>query len=1646
MGSGGKDDFTEDEVTLTARLGEEWSAGTGEAVLPEPPEAVAMGETSQEASVLPRNTADAVAFLRRKLLDIGKRNRLINTPLRNARAKQLRVVDELSDEVFRLLVTEKRKMSFLAVPEAQAKGEEEDAADDGQLVYVPPADDEVEEGALAARHTDLNLQTSYKAEPLQKRLLGLSRDAKTLEEEQGISVLFLALGFLKWFESESSDVERYAPLIIVPVNLVRDDIRGRFKLELRDEDMQLNLSLQAMLESDHGLSLPDLPDQDGWQPSDYFGTIEELVSDKARWTVERDEIVLGFYSFAKFLMWRDLDPENWPEGSGIAGNKLLDDLLVDGFAPEERVVGEDQNLDEAFPDPAALFHIMDADASQTQVIAAARAGRNLVVQGPPGTGKSQTIANIIATAVADGRKVLFVAEKMTALTVVHDRLAQRGLDHACLELHSNKANKMALLQELGRTLDAARPRAVDSAAYGETRELRDKLNRLSKLLHDRDQASERSPFEVLGEIVKLRELGATTPSFELPHTSTWDRATVAAAVRDVKAFSEVTKQYGVETEHAWRGVTRRLSPMDRERLSPLVDLALSKLELLHRLAHKAAEICSDENELTPNACEALAPMLEALERRPAHLGRLCSNPDALAELDRVAELCEMVRSLSAKEAALTEQVIDAALEMDWTEVRAQIAGHGQSFFRLFNGKFRDAVQKLRSVCKGLLPDAHNDRLELLDALLERARLAKQLQRNAEFGALVFGSRWREQETDVAEVEAACAWLQSSTPLFGGLENLTHIANALEDDDTDIRARPLKDALTDCVSALGTVAEMLGLEMPMAFGVEQLLHVPLNALRSRFAEWQSDPEGIVSWFQVNQAAQRCRDAGLGVLCDRVNDGEILPDDATGQFKYAWAEALWNRLVGENVELTDIDGSQRHDQVARFRHLDGTLKDLAAQEIALKHYEGMPRGGAGAMGIIRSEIAKRRRHMSVRKLMDLAGAAIVQIKPVFMMSPLSVSQYLKPGNIRFDLLVIDEASQVKPEDALGAIIRSDQFIVVGDQKQLPPTSFFDRSMADDEQDDDEQDGDADADVIGRAAARQVASMESILSLCHARDMHGDVLRWHYRSEHPSLIEVSNHQFYDDRLIYPPSPEQGAIHSGLTFHRVNGIYDRGRTRQNQIEAQAVAEAVMEHARNSPHLTLGVATFSAAQRDAILNRVEHLRADSPELESFFSEGKRERFFVKSLENVQGDERDVIFVSIGYGPDEKGYMTQSFGPVSADGGERRLNVLFTRAKKSCRVYSSISHNDIRLDASVNPGRQALARFLKYAELGDLDVPTVTGDGTDSPFEDAVLAALVRHGYEVQTQVGSAGFRIDLAVCDPNRPGHFVLGVECDGAAYHSSRWARERDRLRQNVLEAKGWVIHRIWSTDWFERPDAELQRLLAAVERQLYATEKAPEPAPKVAEAPVVLRELVEEPVQSKALEYAEANFILGDTRLYQVHEAPSALICASLRKIVEVEAPIHIEELARRLSTLWGNSRTGSRIQAVVWEGVEQLVSQGQVQWCEFEPHAFVDQPTRQGELPPVRDRGDVTSATLRKPTFIPLSEILSASLQSIEQCGAISEEDLGREVGGQLGFKATSKDLRERISAALQLAQDRGFIEIADGLLQVTATAPERQSSE
>ena len=534
--------------------------------------------------------------------------------------------------------------------------------------------------------------------------------------------------------------------------------------------------------------------------------------------------------------------------------------------------------------------------------------------------------------------------------------------------------------------------------------------------------------------------------------------------------------------------------------------------------------------------------------------------------------------------------------------------------------------------------------------------------------------------------------------------------------------------------------------------------------------QSAHDSVPSIHDVvrfNQLEKRAAEAEIAEVTEAAASRPDAARQLTGLFEHACYAAWLDSAFRDRPVLAEFDGATHGGIVERFRELDRAQFRQNQIRIAEKHWERLPRyQGGGQLGVLRREFQKKTRHMAVRRLMKEAGRAIQSIKPVFMMSPLSIAKYIPPGSVAFDLVVFDEASQVRPVEALGAIIRGRQAVVVGDSKQLPPTSFFDR-MGDD----------------GQEEESQTADLESILGMFCAQGAPERMLRWHYRSRHESLITVSNHEFYDNRLVVFPSPDAGKVDTGLVFrHHPEATYQRRGI--NTAEAKTVAIAVMEHARKTPGLTLGVAAFSNVQARRVEDEVDILRRRDPSCEEFFAGHPEEPFFVKNLENVQGDERDVILISIGYG---------------------------------------------KIDGAYLP----------------MNVPEATGREADSPFEEAVAARLRTLGHDVEHQIGSAGFFIDLAVVDPAKPGRYLLGIECDGASYHSARSARDRDRLRQQVLEGLGWRIHRIWSTDWFRDPEQELDRVEGAVRSARTAAvipspvpepepekplERAPEPEPEV------------------------------------------------------------------------------------------------------------------------------------------------------------------------------------------------------------------------
>jgi very-short-patch-repair endonuclease len=520
------------------------------------------------------------------------------------------------------------------------------------------------------------------------------------------------------------------------------------------------------------------------------------------------------------------------------------------------------------------------------------------------------------------------------------------------------------------------------------------------------------------------------------------------------------------------------------------------------------------------------------------------------------------------------------------------------------------------------------------------------------------------------------------------------------------------------------------------------------------------------------------------------------------------AIYDRLIVEATRLhpglRSQSGSELEAVRAQFREIDKEILSLNAKSIAreLLRVE-VPRGVASGRksewterALIEHESTKKVRHLPLRQLLERAGGAIRALKPCVMMSPLSAAQFLPRMRDQFDLVVIDEASQMRPEDAIGALVRARRAVVVGDPKQLPPTSFF-RSLQ------------ASADPEEEGVEDEELDAESILDLGQVSFGEPRDLRWHYRSRHPSLIAFSNEHFYDGRLKVFPAPQGARGDLGVHLVHTGGEYA---TSINRIEAERVADAVLAHIRDCPNRSLGVVTMNMKQRDLILDCLSERKDDA--FSRFEESGANgQSFFVKSLENVQGDERDVIFVSMTYGPSPgTKRVLQRFGPINGVYGARRLNVLFTRARERLVVFSSLRPEDVLADETSSPGLRALKNYLVYAERGELSAVTRNDGNTESAFEDSVREVLSGAGFETEAQVGVQGFFIDLGVKRPNRPG-FFCGVECDGASYHSQRSVRDRDRLRQEVLEAQGWRIVRVWSTDWFRNPVGAREKLLAQV-----------------------------------------------------------------------------------------------------------------------------------------------------------------------------------------------------------------------------------------
>jgi very-short-patch-repair endonuclease len=1272
-------------------------------------------------------------------------------------------------------------------------------------------------------------------EKLETRLVDLFRAARTAEEEGGVSPLFLALGVFEWKEADSSKSANRAPILLIPVALERSSVRAGLtgiKMSSRDEDSRINPTLLEKLRRDFGIAfeIPDVApaDESGVDVDRILGMFRHLVVNRKGWEV-KDEMWLGEFSFKKFLMWRDLQERE----DALKANPLIRQMLDHPHTPiasqGEFPVARDLDRKTTAAD---VFTPLVADSSQLAAIQAAFEEKSFVLEGPPGTGKSQTIANLIANCMAHGKTVLFVSEKKAALEVVRKRLADLSLDAYCLEVHSDKARKTEVIDQLKASFSYSQP--VVEEKWQEKGQvigkIRQELNQYVGALHHQYPCG-LSIFEATGWLCANSNSVEVTLPWGDPSESTQPPLNELRSV--VTQFKPLLEQLGPLQSHplARSKLTECTPAIERSAKQAEASVRKSLLvvnQVIEAVCGRLKIAYGDLSTQELNALADLSQLLLDLPKLPASLPAALGEPGASQGLRSMAQL---LRQRQAPARTLATSYRSSLLACDVELLQRLHQDHLTAWWpkrwlkrralsRILDG-YAAAPSKRTAV---------EDYPQTLDSLRMVQATDRELAKLREVIAPYTDGAFRAPESDPVTADTCAQWLtavKDNINKLGRLDSsrvrslLSAIMSLLSAGTTDIAeggplTRELQCLVKEWAHFTGKLTELQNrLRIPDTGNIA----AESPALLGNTNKWLDALQNALSADQLRYWAawQRLRERSSAIglmplvnLCESEGPVRANPETVFESSVRRW---LLEEGLSRSPPLRDFIGQSQDQLIRQFRKADTEYLDLASSAAAARVGERISHLSSDAatvkeLSMLNKEINKKTRHYPLRKLFAGMPGLLPRLKPCMLMSPISIAQHLDPDFPPFDIVVFDEASQIPVWDAIGAIARARQAIIVGDPKQMPPTSFFARG------DDDEEMDDANEDL--ESILDETMTVLPVLRL-----------EWHYRSRYESLITFSNRRYYDGKLITFPSPitEDRAV----SLHRVNGVYGKGTTRVNFAEAQAVVQFAVEHCRNNGDRkeSLGIVTFNAQQQKLIEDLLDKARREDPGLELHFSKQKgHEEVFVKNLENVQGDERDVIIFSTTFGLDDIGKMSLNFGPINTANGPRRLNVALTRSRLAMHVFTSLRSELLDTSRTTSIGVRHLKEFLEYAENGISAIRHFAGergDGADSPFEDSVADALRRKGWEIHHQIGCGGYRIDLGVVHPDAPGTYLAGVECDGASYHSGATARDRDRLRQHKLEELGWKLQRIWSTDWWRRPAFALDQLhenllhLAAVKNEI-------------------------------------------------------------------------------------------------------------------------------------------------------------------------------------------------------------------------------------
>jgi len=1578
-------------------------------------------------------------FWERKLLDLSLRNNLLNIRI-TKNTLQLISADlhDLEDALanhdeFRILA----KPSDWDNPMYENFG-----------IYQSPGASSPVIELVKSELTQKRLRSYLSETELNKALVHLYRTSRLSIEENGANTLYISLGLLKWYETPSSERPRYAPLLLLPVEIIRKSAAQGYVIRMREEETMMNITLLEMLRLNFSLNvsgLDPLPtDSKGVDVKLIYSIIRNSIMNQPKWDIE-EQAMLGIFSFNKFIMWNDIHNNS----RKLLENKIVSSLVNGKIEWQVKDTSADAaELDKSLS-PTDIVLPIGADSSQFEAIYEAINDNSFILHGPPGTGKSQTITNIIANALYHGKRVLFVAEKMAALSVVQNRLKNIGLDPFCLELHSNKAQKSSVLAQLKTSTEVVK--TVSPTDYLREAEklnvLRSQLNVYIDALH------KKYPFGISMYEAVTRYLAIqTTHECKFPQAliETLDEATFHEWHDAVEEAVSVCKACGHPHNHPLEAINISAYSADlKDAAAQLIQQTQAAIKEFSAILPVINEllggtISSPDKKQTANVLELINILLNIKELTP----ELLTYPHLHQKL---TELREVVTHGFRRDKCYKSVISDYTDEAFGLPARQLLAKWQQADKQWFIPRYFG----LRAIKKQMKTYAINKVVNTEQTLTYIAGYQEEVKYLQQYSNLqnLFGYYGKKGDEDWAAIEDIIVNTLNINILLINIapdalqrKKITDkLAERLFDGIKTYKLQKERD-LKNAAAAIDNLFayekrlnELLSLVDGMLFDDSNRW---IENANNQLNNWLFNLDKLKDRYQWLMARTRLNSLNIGFIADEYQAQNIATEELTAFFERSLFKAVIQHITSHEKVLEMFKGKLFNEIIGKYKTLVSRFEKLVRQELYAKLAANVPSftieaAQTSEIGILQRNIRNNGRGVSIRKLFDQISTILPRLCPCMLMSPISVAQYIDPNAEPFDLIIFDEASQMPTSEAVGAIARGKNVVIVGDPKQMPPTNFFTVNTVEEDN-------------------IEIEDLESILDDCLALSMPSKYLLWHYRSKHESLITFSNSEYYDNKLFTFPSPDN--IESKVRFISITGAYDKGKTRQNKAEAQAVIDEITRRLSDEKlrRQSIGVVTFSSVQQTLIEDMLSDMFVKHPALETLALESE-EPVFIKNLENVQGDERDVILFSVGYGPDAEGRVSMNFGPLNRLGGERRLNVAVSRARYEMLIFSTLQPDMIDLNRSSSIGVAGLKRFLEFAQKGgNQNAATNIIRSEISDIEHIIATELQHAGYTVHTNIGCSGYKIDIGVVDKTNPAKYILGIICDGKNYRQTKTVRDREVVQTGTLSLLGWNILRVWTMDWWENPKETMEIItakIAAIEAGVIEDERDTEKSGQLvgtllnkvdngvhaskdkhvntpeskADRDVHVPERASEIIRASEKYQATAlltSRISSDDFLLPYYKAK---ILSQIREVIETEAPLSRSLLCKRIISAWGIARTGQRLDSYL-DGLfkqsgayistdddgNKFFWKNEAQYANYRIHRT--------------DSG-------RDATDLPAEETAAAMKHILEEQISMQTAELMRITASLMGYSRTGTNVEAAMRRGLNVAQQRGFIKEENGKVRI-----------